>query len=194
MSIKPAIVFIFALLSVPPAVLAQTQDAPLDEDLQRRIIKREYTDISEIGRWEVKASYPALWLAGGSPAEAFNRTAKSAAMNQVADFKKGMSELTEDDRKALPKGQNYYMEVGYSIEYLSDDLISVSFGRSEYTGGAHPNHWSFSLNYDLKNSRILRLEDLFKKNSGFLNVISANSIKQIIKKQGEFADSEWIKR
>jgi len=182
------------LVSLSLSILGQTQDAARDEDLDRRITKREYTDISDKHRWEIKAEYPELLLSGGKPANAFNQLAKSMAMKHVADFKESMAEYTDEDRKYLPKDANYDLQIVYNIEFLNEELISVNFGRSEYTGGAHPNHWSFVLNYDLKNSRVIKLEELFKANSGFLKVISESSIEQISDKQGEYADKDWITR
>lgn len=174
-------------------IFAQTQDGPIKEDLERRIIKRIYTDVSDSKKWEIKVEYPELRLDGDKPAVGFSGIAKSMAMKQVEDFKQTMSEFTDEDREFLPAGANYEMAVSYQVEYLDDNFISINFGRYEYTGGAHPNHWSFTLNYDLKEEKVLELSDLLNQNTDYLKVISQNSISQITKKQGEYADADWIK-
>ncbi len=172
----------------------QSQDPPNPDELKRQIIKRHYSDISDSARWEIKAVYPALQLDGGRLAEEFNKVAKETVMKHVTDFKKIMSEFSENDRKNLPKGVSYSLTIGYTVEYLGDEFVSVYFWRSDYTGGAHPNSWSFVLNYDLEKSRIVELKDLFKPDSGYLDFISKKSIEQIAKKQGEYADRDWIGR
>jgi len=183
------ILTIFAVAGAP-----QTQTEPDPDDLKQRVIKRLYTDVSDSRRWEIKAEYPELILNGGKPAADFNQVAKNLAMKQVAEFKSSMAENTAEDIKNLPKGMNFDLEVGYTIEHVSEDLISVNFGRYEYTGGAHPNHWTFTLNYDLEKNRTLQLADLFKHESNYLEIISRHSIASIKKQQGEYADEEWIGR
>jgi len=193
-SMKRIIYLLIAFLLISGGAIAQTQDGPITEDIKLRIIKRYYDDISDSARWEIKAVYPELRLKGDKPADGFSRVAKNAAMKYVAEFKKSMSSFTAEDRKFLPKGMNFYLEINYSIEHLDDDFVSIKFWRSEYTGGVHPNSWSFTLNYDLKNEKALALSDLFKKDSNFLEVISSNSITQTKKKQGENYDPDWVKQ
>jgi hypothetical protein len=191
---KTRFIYIFiGLVTLTNSFFSQTQDPPSEEDLMRHIVKRQISDISDSKRWEVKVEYPELRLDGDKPAEGFNNHVKLLAKKQYDDFLKTMSEFSDEDRKLLPEGVSYSMNVGYSLEFLNDELISISFGRSDYTGGAHPNHWSFTVNYDLKNEKVLKLTDLFKDESGFLKVISGVSIEQLTKKMGEYADSDWIK-
>jgi hypothetical protein len=46
---------------------------------------------------------------------------------------------------------------------LDSDLISLYFIVSDYyVGAAHPNTYSFSINYDLSGQKVLGLKDLFK--------------------------------
>ncbi len=175
-------------------LFAQSQDPPTEEDLKRKIIIREYTDVSDAKRWEIKAQYPELILPGGLSHEGFRIAAKEVAMKEVETFKKNMGEFTDEDRSFLPDGVNYTLDVGYSIEFKNEDFVSISYGISDYSGGAHPNHWTITLNYDLKNNKALKLTDLFKPKSNFLSFISSESIKQITKAQGEFADADWIEK
>ena len=191
---KKIVYFLITIFLLSGLTSSQTQEDPIKEDLKRRIIKRHYNDISDSARWEVKAVYPELRLKGDKPADGFSTVAKDAAMKRIAKFKKNMAEFTAEDRKFLPKSTNFYAEISYSIEHLDDELVSVKYWQSEYTGGAHPNSWSFTLNYDLKNERVIALSDLFKKNSSFLRVISENSIAQIKKKQVTNYDPDWVKR
>lgn len=42
------------------------------------------------------------------------------------------------------------------------DILSIYFETSAYTGGAHPNQYHTTLNYDLTTGRVLTLADLFR--------------------------------
>lgn len=39
----------------------------------------------------------------------------------------------------------FYLEVGYTIETLNDKFLSMLISRSDYFGGAHPNHYVYSI-------------------------------------------------
>ncbi len=183
--------FCILVLLTPYSFFAQSREKPDYVRDGLSIIERRYNEVNERDRWEVEASYPELRL-DDKPAIAFNSRAKDLVMMQIAEFKKQISEFTDEDRNSLPEGLSYYLEIGYNPEYLSRELISVGFGRSQYTGGAHPNHWSFPLNFDLRNSRAIELSDLFAGGAGFLSIISRTSIEQIAAAQDELRDDNWI--
>lgn len=48
-----------------------------------------------------------------------------------------------------------------SINYASDDLVSVTMASEMYTGGAHGMNTATALNVDLKGDRILTFDDVF---------------------------------
>lgn len=182
-----ALIMLFAIFGV-----AQTQDGPIKEDLKQRVIERVHTDISDKNFWELKANFPELRLKGDRPANGFSKAAKMMAMKHVNEFKKSMTKITDEERSFLPKGVNYYQEINFYVELLSDEFVSVKFVRSEFTGGAHPNSWSFTLNYDLKKDKAVKLPELFEYSS-YLEEISEESIKQLVKLQGENSATDWIK-
>ncbi len=181
-----AVVILFAQI--------EAQAAPTEGDLKQRVIKRQLSEASKKESWNITVDYPEISLAENKSSAGFNRNSKALIMDRVNAFKKQISEDKAFNKATLPEGFGYDLNIGYSVEFFNKDLISVLFEASEFTNGAHPNHWSFTLNYDLKNSRPLKLVDLFKNGSGFLAVISATSIDQITKEQGDSADSDWIKQ
>ncbi len=56
---------------------------------------------------------------------------------------------------------SYYLE--FSIERFDDKIVSIVFEDYAYTGGAHGIPSRKVVNYDLKEKKLLRLSDLFKK-------------------------------
>ena len=184
---------LIVLLFATANLNAQSQDPPTEDDLKRKIINRELIDVAE-SKWHYKVEYPELRLAGDKPADGFSNAVKKLVFEHVKSFRKSVDSMSDEDWKNKPTSHEYEMSIGYKVETLNDEFVSVNFGRSQYMGGAHPNHWSFTLNYDLKNNRILKLSDLFKENSNYLAIISKTSIEQISKKQGRYADVDWIMR
>lgn len=158
---------------------------------QKKFIDETINELSDAKRYSIDVTYPALAERSAQAGE-FNKAVKSRVDEFVGDFRKILSEMTDEDRSFLPEGVNYTLDVGYSIDYAGADIISVSFGESTYTGGAHPNHWTSTLNFDMKGGKVITLESLFKPGSNYLKVISDYCVKDIIKQQENDADAEWI--
>jgi hypothetical protein len=118
-------------------------------------------------------------MTGIAGASGFNQLVKTRVTNEIAAFKKQMMTMTAEDLKMLPAGTNNYIDIGYDIEHADDDFISVSFIRNEFTGGAHPNYNFLTVNYDLKNNRESRLDELFKPGTKYLGTISAYATKDL---------------
>ncbi|HRH43680.1 MAG TPA: DUF3298 and DUF4163 domain-containing protein [Pyrinomonadaceae bacterium] len=108
---------------------------------------------------DISISYPQF--VGGN-FTALNLALKNIALQYQNEFKKGKPE----------KGEENYLESGYTIEFANDNIVSVQFGQESFSGGAHPNHSSQTLNFDLKNNKPIKLADLFKPNSKYLQKLS----------------------
>jgi hypothetical protein len=157
-----------------------------------RLVKRLIRETNRKLKYTIDASYPQIAGAADASASQFNRAAKELMTGAVNDFKK---DLEPPDSSTPPEIQQSSFDAGYSVAYSSPDLVSVSFGFSVYNAGAaHPNHYSATLNYDLKASRTLALSDLFNPRSGYLQAISAYAVKALKKELGPDPDTEWIGR
>jgi len=60
----------------------------------------------------------------------------------------------------------------YTIEYQSQDLISILLTGDEYTGGAHGNPIVKTFNFDLNTPRVLELADVFQSSEPYLADLS----------------------
>ncbi|HST51831.1 MAG TPA: DUF3298 domain-containing protein [Pyrinomonadaceae bacterium] len=128
-------------------------------------------------RLDLTAEYPEL--TGGANAAAFNQLVRSNVGSALADFKKQMMYISAEDLRMLPEGINNYIDVGYNVEYADDDLISVSFVESTFAGGAHPNYNFFTITYDLKGGRELKLSDLFKPGAKYIEAVAAYATRDL---------------
>lgn len=128
-------------------------------------------------RLDQTAEYPVL--SGGANDAAFNQLVKARVVKELADYRKQMMSISAADLKTLPAGMNNYIDLSYNVEYADNDLISVSFLEDTFAGGAHPNQNYFTITYDLKSGRELKLAELFKPGAKYLAAISAYATKDL---------------
>jgi hypothetical protein len=142
-----------------------------------QVINRHINESVKAKRLDLSAEYPEL--TGGANAAGFNQLVKSRVTKELAEFRRQMVSLSAEDLKMLPQGVNNYMDIGYNIEYADNDLISVSFLQGNFTGGVHPNYNYFTITYDLKNGREVKLSELFKPGAKYLEAVSAYAINDL---------------
>jgi hypothetical protein len=159
-----------------------------------KLINKTFEEKNKPRMFEISADYPELTGANPAAAAKFNKLIKDSVMKEVAEFRKNMLGLKAEDLKFFKQnGTEAYMEMGYMIDFANDKVISIGFGNSTYEGGAHPNHFSFTVNFDLATGKKIELADLFKPNSNYLKVISDYSIKKLKEQQEEMTnDDEWL--
>ena len=141
--------------------------------------------------YEVDAQYPQLTGGNNPNFEKFNQLARMLVVKSVAGFKKDMA--PEEGEEPPPEGSmGSDLGIGYTILLAQDDLVSVQFDiGSYYQGAAHPNSHTETLNYDLKNGKQLRLADLFKPGTKYLQTLSTYCIADL-KKQSKEKGTELV--
>lgn len=157
-----------------------------------KITNKEIKDSSTKKNYEIDITYPQIEGLNNGAQEKFNSYIETLMKAQADSFTfqmkdwKGKSEL----------GSEY--DITDTVEFMTANIISVSFdGYADFAGTAHPSHFSISVNYDLKNSKVLKLSDLFTGN--YTEIISQNCISEIIRQQreangsNEGIDTTWVK-
>ncbi len=147
------------------------------------IVGKQIKESNKKLMYEVAAQYPQFAGGANSNFEKFNQLVRGSVTKKVAEFKKEMT--PEEGAEPRPEGSmGSDLSVGYIVALAQDDLVSVQFDvGSYYQGAAHPNSYTEVVNYDLKNGKQLKLADLFKPGSKFLQVISAYCIADLKKQQ-----------
>lgn len=87
--------------------------------------------------------------------------------------------------KKDPKQPQYEINMDYESYAPSANVISILFKPWMYTGGAHGLGQVRSANYDIKNGRVLQLENIFAKPAGLLEFFSDYSRKTLRPKLGK---------
>jgi len=119
-----------------------------------------------------------------------NSVISGMVTKQLADYKK---DFAAPEERMQTSGSTY--DLGYSVELGTNDLVSILFYiEAYYEGAAHPLHNTEAFNYDLNTGKELNLADLFKPNSGYLNLISKYSINDLKKQLGPDPDTDWIEK
>jgi hypothetical protein len=151
-----------------------------DVDLVSKQIKESNKKLM----YEIDARYPQLTGGSNPNFEKFNQAVRASVTKKVTSFKKDME--PEDKEEPRPEGSmGSDLNVSFDVALAQDDLISIEFSvGSYYQGAAHPNTFTEVVNYDLKNGKQLKLADLFKPGSKYLQSIASYCIADL-KKQAK---------
>ncbi|MBK8810975.1 MAG: DUF3298 and DUF4163 domain-containing protein [Acidobacteria bacterium] len=158
-----------------------------------RLVPRTFFETNRPKMFSISAEYPELSGVPAAVAAEFNRLARKHAMSLTDEFRKEMLAMTAEDLKwTKQQGIPNTSDISYDVIYAADDVISIRFGNYTYTGGAHGNSASFTLNFDFRTGRELKFADLFKPNSNFLQVLSGFCVKKLQDQLNEGNEDEWI--
>src|SRR5262245_42863942 len=147
------------------------------------VVAKRIKESSKPLMYEIEAQYPQLTGGSNPNFEKFNQTVRASVTKKVADFRKEMAPQEDEERPEGSMGSD--LNISYNVALAQDDLISVEFEVGDYyQGAAHPNSYTEVLNYDLKSGKQLKLADLFKPGSKFLQAIATYCIADL-KKQGK---------
>jgi hypothetical protein len=149
------------------------------------VVAKQINETNKKLMYEVSAQYPQLSGGNNPNFEKFNQTARALVTKKVAGFKKDMAPAEGEEPR--PEGSmGSTLNVAYTVVLAQDDLISTKFDvGSYYQGAAHPNSYSDVINYDLKNGKQLKLSDLFKPGSKYLQTIAGYAIADLKKQAKE---------
>jgi|SRR5687767_112651 len=166
-------------------------EEPINFSSDVDVVARSVKENNKKLMYEIDAQYPQFTGGNNPNLEKFNQLARVFVVKRVADFKKDMA--PEEGDEPRPEGSmGSDLGIGYTINLAQDDLISVQFDvGSYYQGAAHPNSYTETLNYDLKNGKQLRLADLFKPGSKYLQTLSTLCTADL-KKQWKEKNAEVI--
>ena len=78
----------------------------------------------------------------------------------------------------------YYLYITYK-DYYYKYFISIIFNISYFSGGAHPNYYIETINYNIKTNEFITINDLVKNNNNLLYDLS-NISRSYFKKKSAF--------
>lgn len=142
--------------------------------------------------YELSAEYPQIKQKQSPNIKAFNSWIKTKVLGYVGRFRWLIKEEKRKKSHHVEWGLNLSCEVYYS----DDEFISLRLMHTVMEAGQmHPIDYYETLNYDLKNNRLLTLKDLYKSEEEYLKRVSSYCRKEL-KEQYEmrYTDNDWIDR
>lgn len=159
-----------------------------------RFIDKTVKEENKAKRSTIESVYPEISGVDAATAAKFNQAVKKIVADSNDEYRKSLADFTAADIKSLPGGAGLSNEVSYDVALANNDLVSLTFYDYSYTGGAHGNTSSTTINYDLKNNRELKLADVFEPNANYLKAISDYAIADLKPRVGEMSDDEWLSK
>lgn len=150
---------------------APKPDTPCDTDaLTPSIETKNTTESNDEQRYEINIDLPIVKDVDNT--ERVNVFIEEKINEIVNKFKENVNEwdVPSDFDKEMKSG----LWINFEKHFLTENYISLRITVSEYfIGAAHPNNYSFALNYNLKNSSEIKLSNIFSVNQEeYLSCIS----------------------
>jgi len=105
-----------------------------------------------------------------------NQQIKNKVQEEIDFFKQEIK-----DAKIVNQ-QLYTFDLWYE-PYSYQNYLSFHFYVSIYTGGAHPNTYSFSINYDTAMKNLVTIQTLKKEDKNILNKLSTYTYQTLLKNE-----------
>jgi len=198
-TIRRVVVLILALLlsacnSTPPAVLTPTPIPPMPTAIPptatsipptptAKSLPTRPPDTIDLGdgRWIATRSFGEENQTLSVTLQAQWPVVEGAITPQIAQFNLASQKLVSDTLTGfakeapppLPETTGNFAYVNYQVINASNDLLSILFDVSIYTGGAHPNTVHIPLNFDLNTGKVLTYDDVFKPGVDAVSTLAA---------------------
>jgi hypothetical protein len=147
------IALVVIIVANPPKKEVETPvtETPAVENLN--VLKKEDKKIAkETERLSIDVTYPEF---EGVPA-VINSDIKNFAESEVANIESMKLEEIPTMSDAM-----YFLKIGYEIEQANTNFVSLVFSANIYTGGAHPNQYYKTFNYNVDLGKPATLADLY---------------------------------
>jgi hypothetical protein len=117
-------------------------------------------------------------LLGVEGAALFNQKIRELVDEKISDFRKDLSDFRKyrdkKDIESMKKAKFLdSLWIDYDVTFANENIISVNFTISnDFYGMAHPNHSSFTYNFDFRKKAPLALHEIFTENADYLSRLS----------------------
>ena len=156
-----------------PAITPRPSDSEvIFAEGRLRIVPEDVQLKSERLQYEIDVRYPQISGSNDRYLKKLNQRLRRLAVARYQSILHPTKEHLQRNKKLFPEILNT-VDLDYEIVLATDSILSIYFGSYEYTiGAAHAAQTSYVVNYDLKSHRELKLADLFKPNSKYLEIIA----------------------
>ncbi|MCK9393582.1 MAG: RsiV family protein [Candidatus Paceibacterota bacterium] len=153
----------------------------LEKKVESPILKEYKIEVGKINEKVNGASIDAEYPIFNN--ESVDKEVKLFIDGKIKDFKDSFSAGLDID------STDQFLNISYESNKYTRNIFSIKFSII-YGGGIHPIEDVDCRTYNLDTSREIKLKDVFKENSGYLNKISGLVYSELMKNDG--ADSAWV--
>jgi len=171
--------------TTPQAEVSPTPTTELTLPNGLKITPKSIEMSDEHRRYKVDVIYPQIENFNDRKLIALNRRIESMVRKR---YQWPLGQPTKDDLRHYAKWPGVYnsVDVDYDILLASPMLLSLYFETYSYgIGAAHSVEESFTLNYDFKETRWLKLSDVFEPGAEYLKFISEHCLRELSQDRNE---------
>ena len=155
-------------------------EEPIEFSGTIEIVGKPIKETNKKLNYTIDVEYPQITGASDTRFNRFNQESKNLVTRKIAEFKKDMAERAAEDPEITTESTGSDLGIGYTVAFASDNLVSVELDiGGYYQGAAHPNSYTSVINFDAKNGKMLKLSDLFKPGTKYVQAISSFAIKDL---------------
>lgn len=149
-------------------------EKPLPDLSQYETVKLEKKEES----FEIEIEYPSFGY------EPIDKLLAGEMQSQFENSQEAAKEIIEDPAYEKEEGLGTKIKYSYSVSFkapvVTDDFVSIYFDVYIYMGGVHGMEQSYAFNYDLKNNRLMNLEDVLSEKGTTLQNVSKLVAEELI--------------
>lgn len=138
-------------------------------------VKIKRTDSNKKFSLKIDVEYPQLRKPKNLQEIKFNQYVKRQVDEQIADFKNFLVNEKLKEVKVKSK-QEFEINLDYKIDYISKHFTSVLMNWNGYSGYLNMDYFPSTINFDLKDGRVVEQKDIFEPNSKYLEKLSELSL------------------
>jgi hypothetical protein len=142
------------------------------------LVSRQHEEAIADPQFTLTTNVPYIEGTADEPAISFNQAVDGVVRAATRSFATHIADI-----ERFPDEPPYSLWIDHEVVMTEHDIISVHFTVSTYSGGAHPNHVSRVINFDMDTYQVLLLSDLFAADSDYLTVIAEYCINELSTRQ-----------
>ncbi|MBS5824270.1 MAG: DUF3298 and DUF4163 domain-containing protein [Clostridium argentinense] len=120
----------------------------------------------------------------------FENNLNGNILESIIEFKNNTEELSIIDHKYAKENKydipKYNCTVDYKINYISDNLISLTIEYTKFTGGSYSVEEKTTYNIDINNEKLLKLSDLFYDKDNYIEIINDHIKRELEEKENVY--------
>lgn len=125
------------------------------------------------------AAYPKITIPGNTDASQRINDAISQELQTFLAFEKENASYAEENRRIFLENEGqepepYTADFSYQLKRCDSQVISAVFSQSDFTGGAHPNYWSYGMTFDTATGERIYLSALSDSTDSFLQALAGD--------------------